>query len=96
MGGGDVKPEKKEAAGASGSDAAASAEEQATPMEVVEVDPVSLEVRPEYTLIAPSGPQVGTGKTGDEVMVMARIQAVKEVDDDRRAPVSICAVIDRR
>ena len=60
-------------------------------------DPVVLEVRPEFTLINPCPPRPGEARQSrDEVMVMARILAVREADDDRRAPVSICAVIDRR
>ncbi|XP_065177474.1 uncharacterized protein LOC135808238 [Sycon ciliatum] len=56
---------------------------------------VELEVRPEFSMIAPCGPPSGRGQARDSVMVMARVKARRESDGDRRAPVNICAVIDR-
>ena len=49
---------------------------------------VTLDVKPEYTQLS--------GLGAHEVVVMARLKAPQEADDDKRAPVNICAVIDRR
>lgn len=49
---------------------------------------VTLDVKPEYTKLS--------ADSSHELMVMARLKVPQEADDDRRASVNICAVIDRR